>query len=139
MYKVLGCWELGYNSPLNEFYLWNFPLRDYSVDEFIMTPVSGIDKKVVEYKDIPTAIEANKELEVIYIDEKGEEDLESFVHPEDCLYVLGKAGYSPMRAIGNARSIKIETIAKGGMLWPHQCITIVLRDRMLKDGHNNNR
>lgn len=135
MIKVVGCWELGYNTPLVEFDQWAFPLRDFGVDEFIMTPVSGIDRKKFfkEDVDIPTVVEHNPELTPVYFDEQGTTLLQDFVHPENALYILGKASYSPWIANGsNGISVKIPTSFNGGLLWPHQVICMALYDRMMK-------
>ena len=130
MIKVAGCWELGYNTPIMEYDLWHFPLRDFGVDEFIMTPVSGINKKVTEYKLVQDAIDANPTLIPVFVDEKGSTELEDFEHPEDVLYILGNAGNTQYKNKGF--SVKVKTIANKGLLWPHQAICIVLYDRIKK-------
>ena len=135
MINVVGTWELGYNTHITEFDAWAFPLRDFGVDEFIMTPVSGIDRKKFfkEAKDIPTVIAENPDLVPVFLDEEGTTLLSDFEHPENVLYVLGKASYSPWRSCGsNGISVKIPTIQQGGLLWPHQAICIALYDRMMK-------
>ena len=133
MIKVVGVWEQGWNAPLSEFPLWDFPLRSFDVDEFCMTPVSGIAARVTEAATIEDVIAANPGLVPVYIDENGAEDLATFDHPEDALYILGKAGYSPWKAHGEkGRSLRIETSVGGGMMWPHQCVTMALHDRMVK-------
>lgn len=133
MIKVIGVWELGWTAPISEHPLWDFPLRSFAVDEWYMTPVSGIAKRVTEVGSIDDAISLNPDLTPIYVDENGEEELRSFQHPENALYILGKAGYSPWAANNKqGRSLQIETVVGGGMMWPHQCIPIVLYDRMVK-------
>lgn len=135
MIKVAGCWELGYNTPLVEFDQWAFPLRDFGVDQFIMTPVSGIDRKKFfkEDVDIPAVIENNSDLVPVYFDEKATTLLEDFEHPENALYILGKASYSPWIADGSKGiAVKIPTAFNGGLLWPHQVIVLALYDRMMK-------
>ena len=126
--KVAGCWELGWNVPLSEFDLWHFPLREYQVDEFIMTPVSGIKARVKEFQDIPEALAANPELTPVYVDENGEDTLGEFEHPENAIYILGKANYSPLRT-AKGLSVKIKTPDNGGRIWQHQAIVLVLQDR----------
>jgi len=133
MIKVLGCWELGWSTPIMEFDLWYFPLRDFKVDEFIMCPNSGIARNVTEFKDIQAAIDANPDLTPIFLDEDGETELSDFIHPVDALYIFGKASYSPFSAMAKkGQSVKIETGEGKGMLWPHQAASIVLYDRHLK-------
>lgn len=138
MIKVAGVWELGWNTPIIEFDLWNFPLRDFGVDEFIMTPISGINKKVTEFNNIQEVIDNNNDLTTVFIEEYGETDLKDFEHPQNALYVLGKAGYSPLKALNGQISVKIPTICNKGLLWPHQAICIVLNDRVSKYDSNNN-
>ena len=137
MIKVAGCWEQGWNTPILEYDLWFFPLKEYGVDEFIMTPVSGIDRKVTEYKDICDVIIDNEDLTIVYVDEEGEEELEDFDHPENALYICGKANFSPMKVMGNARSVRIQTTNHGGRLWPHQAMCLVLDDRKRKSNVSN--
>jgi len=133
--KVAGMWELGYCAPLTEFDLWAFPLRDFGVAEWIMAPVSGVQKKVTEVERLGDAIAANPELTVVFVDEAGETPLQDFEHPENALYVLGRANFSPMRSFGADHehvSVRVETQEAKGLLWPHQAIVIVLYDRARK-------
>lgn len=132
--KVAGCWELGWSTPIMEYDLWKFPLLEYNIDEFIMTPISGINKKMTEYNDISEVIENNPDLTPVFVDEKGEESLEEFDHPENALYILGKASYSPMMG-REGKSVKIHTPNSAGRLWPHQAIVLVLNDRINKECH----
>ena len=133
MIKIAGVWELGWNAPLSEYDLWLF-LRDFAVDEWYMSPVSGISKRdVTEVPCITDAIEANPDLTPVYVDEKGETPLRSFQHPENPLYVFGKVGKSPWSANGKKGiSVRIETPGEHGLIWPHQCLAIVLYDRISK-------
>ena len=134
MIKVAGVWELGWNTPLFEYDLWAFPLRDFGVDEWYMTPVSGIRKKwITELGSLEEAFTLNPDLTPVYLDEAGETDLQEFEHPTDTLYICGKAGYSPWRAHGaTGKSLKIKTVLDNGLLWPHQCVVLALYDRMVK-------
>lgn len=132
MIKIAGCWELGWNTPILEYDLYHFIAKEYQADELIMTPVSGINKKVTEYAAIEDAIAANPALTPIFIDENGTEELTDFVHPVDALYIFGKSNYSPMLSIGEHKSIKINTPMNLGGLWAHQAMTLVLHDRFKK-------
>lgn len=131
MIKVAGIWELGWNTPIMEYDLWHFPMRDFKVDEWYMSPISGINKgKITEIATIRESIDLNPDFTPIFVDENGSEDLADFKHPENALYILGKAGGSPM--IKTDMSVKIETKEGKGLLWPHQAICIVLHDRLKK-------
>ena len=130
--KVVGAWEVGWSTPWLEYDLWHFTMRDFGVDEWIMTPVTGIVKKnIVEAADISAVVETNPTLAPVYVDENGDIDLVDFVHPTDALYILGKASYSPWVGAGSPAnsSVKIVTPLQAGLLWPHQAIGIVLYDR----------
>jgi tRNA(Leu) C34 or U34 (ribose-2'-O)-methylase TrmL len=134
--KVAGMWELGWNTPILEVDLWMYPLRDYGVDEFFMSPVSGIaESYVTEVHNIMDTIAAERDAgcTIVYVDEKGEEDLAAFQHPENVLYVFGKASTS---LIGYKtpldRSVRITTPNNLATLWPHQAAVLVLHDRVNK-------
>lgn len=133
---VAGVWELGWNTPIKEADLWEHPLRDFEVDRWWMTPVSGIgNRRVAERATLPEILDQarNDGLTVVFVDERGETPLTDFVHPEHALYVFGKASFSPLslRKEGEG-SIVIDTPANLGGLWPHQAASIVLYDRLLK-------
>jgi hypothetical protein len=134
MIKVCGNWELGWNTPIMEYELWAYMLQDYGVDEWIMSPVSGIDKpNITEIATTEKVVLANPDLTPVYLDEKAEISLDDFVHPENALYILGKASYSPWMAAGSTGlSIKIDTPHGVGGLWPHQAVNLVLYDRNKK-------
>lgn len=139
MIAVAGCWELGWSSPIKEYDLWRFLIDEYKIDAWFMCPVTGIQKKVSELSTMADIFNANEGMEIVHMDEKGEESLVEFEHPEDALYVFGKASYSPMRSIGGGRSVQIPTPTNGGRLWPHQALAILLHDRMVKNGYYINR
>lgn len=139
MVKVAGLWELGWNTPLAEAWLWQFVLRDFEVHDWFMSPVSGIKVTepgltLVEYPSIVDTLDANPEQRV-FVDEAGEISLPNFEHPEDVIYVFGSAGTSPMRqrlVRESDLTVSIPTIQNAGVLWPHQCLLIVLYDRLIK-------
>lgn len=135
--KVAGLWELGWNTPIKEIDLWEFPLRDFGVDKFYMSPVSGIDHSMVEERhSIEEVLKEAREIgtAVVFVDEKGTASLKDFHHPADVLYVFGKSGLNPLTAYGQKGdlSVVIETKVNGGILWPHQAAAIVLYDRFKK-------
>ncbi len=137
MIKVAGLWELGWNTPMFEHDLWAFPLRDFGIEEWYMSPVSGIQSTAVrEVPDIGVFLQEQRTsgIQVVHFDEKGEIDLEGFIHPEHALYVFGKAGVSSLRGYGKDgdQSVRIRTQNHLGTLWPHQALSIVLYDRLRK-------
>lgn len=136
--KVAGCWELGWNTPIKEADLWETMLRDFKVDKWYMEPVSGIDKvDVHEVASLEALVNDERAIgtSIVFVDENGETPLTNFKHPENVLYVFGKASYSPMRALKREGdlSIRIETPAQAALLWPHQAAAIVLYDKIRKN------
>ena len=137
MVKVAGIWEQGWNTPFLEYDLWEYPLRDFEVFQHYMCPISGIDKPVSERKSIQEILDENKDLQVVWVDERGTCKLKEFIHPENVLYIAGRTTSSPMTQHGKPEhfSVAIETKSNGsneGMLWAHQAISIILYDRLIK-------
>ena len=129
---VIGSlWEFGWNTPIKEFDLWHYPMREFGVDEIAMTPVSGIKNKVREFHSVEEMIQYYG-LPVILCDELGETPLQRFEHPkEGALYLFGRTSRSLLGQY-NYPSIKIETPEEKGMLWGHQAASIIMYDRFCK-------
>jgi hypothetical protein len=130
---IAGLWEFGYSTPLLELDLWQYPLREYGVGEFVMAPVSGIRSDyVTEVPDLGAWLKG-QERTLVFVDENGDVELEKFEHPAAVIYVFGKASTSAMTAYGKGhQSVRIDTPYKTGMLWPHQAAVMVLHDRWRK-------
>jgi len=147
MVKVGGIWELGWNTPLVESWLWTFPLREFDVMDWAMTPVSAIrhneqhsSMSLLEYDTVEEMVEQfSGDCVRVFVDEKGETNLADLVHPENAVYFFGCAGRSPtsLKREGDI-CVKIPTIANSGVMWPHQVLVTVLYDRLMKDGRNGN-
>lgn len=138
MIVVGAIWEQGWFDFETEFNLWNFPLLDLGVDEFAMTPISGIkNNKVKEFNNVKDLVEYYN-LPIIIGTEYGESTLQDFKHPENALYLFNRTsgGELPIKA---DYTLKIETVLNKGMLWGHQAASIILYDRFLKNGNNNSR
>lgn len=143
--KVAGIWELNWNSPLVESWQWTFPLREFEVGDWAMSPVTGIKHngshaglELEEYDSIKNMVNtfADDTYTRVFIDENGATPLEEFVHPEKAVYFFGNAGRTPAEyKTENDVSVKIATPANAGVLWPHQCLVTVLYDRMIKTQH----
>lgn len=134
--KVAGMWDLAWNTPIKEIELWEYPLKDFGVEAFYMTPITGISKKEVEEREsLEEILDENKDYTVIFCDERAKTLLSDFKHPKKALYVFGKANFSPflsMKRKGDL-SLKIETgHERGGLLWGHQAASIILYDRFIK-------
>lgn len=138
MIVVAGIWEDGWNTPIKELDLWHYPLRDFAVDELAMTPVSGIaTNKVKEFHTVEDIVE-HYDLPVIICTEHGETDLVDFKHPKDALYIFNRTSGGEL-PVTPAHTLKIRTGLNKGMLWGHQAASIILYDRLLKDGDNDSR
>jgi hypothetical protein len=133
MIKVAGAWEQGWGlTTESEFPLWEFPCRTYEVSEWYMAPVLMPPKGrlLTQVETLQDAIDANPDYTVVWVEEDGEIDLRDFEHPENALYILGRAGWSEWKNQGRpSNSVVIDTPVKGGMLWAHQCIPLVLQHR----------
>lgn len=137
---IASIWELGWNTPLKEAELWQFPLQDFGVDTFYMSPVSGIfstaTTQIIERPDIEEIIITHRLAgnTIVFVDEGGDTELSDFQHPTNVLYVFGKTSLSPMIAYKQPgdMSLFIKTKQDLGLLWSHQAATLVLYDRMKK-------
>jgi tRNA(Leu) C34 or U34 (ribose-2'-O)-methylase TrmL len=131
MITVVGTWDLGWNTPIKEAELWGFVLRDFKVDAWYMSPVSGIVSgfDLVEDAQMETRIVTERARnELVFIDESAEKYLSDFTIPNNVCFVLGKAGFSPYKTFYRKGddAIRIPTPANIAGLWPHQALAIVL-------------
>lgn len=139
---VAGHWELEWNTPIKEAELWNLMLRDFSVNDWRMFPVTGIRQNewrevlLREYPDLPTLLQDAQDYTHVYLEPNGGVELEEFEHPENAMYIFGSARFRP--SSGNIRpqdkSVYIKTIQDKGLLWPTQVLPVVLYDRLKKMG-----
>lgn len=131
MVVVCGVWEQGWFDYQTELNLWRFPLKDLGVDEFAMTPISGLESnKVREFHSIEEMVN-NYNLPIINCTEHGVSNLKDFQHPKDALYIFNKTSGGNLPIIPD-HTLKIETKLNKGMLWGHQAASIILYDRFLK-------
>jgi len=135
MLKVAGIWEQGWNTPWVEHDQWVYPLQEFGVDGWYMSPKTGIMKSsfLTEADNIQEIIQANPDLTVVWVDENASTPLSDFVHPENALYISGRTSESilPMKREGDL-SVYVETSVNGGGLWASQAISIILYDRLKK-------
>jgi hypothetical protein len=133
--SVVGMWELAYFVPLEEEYLWEFMLTDFGVDDYWMHPITGINRNFVKEKaTLPEIFLENSDKTIGWVDERGTTDLKDYTHPNNALYVFGKANYDlwTLHKEPEHESVKISTSANLAYLWPHQACSIVLYDRLVK-------
>ncbi len=138
MIHVAGLWELGWNTPIKEIELWDFMLRAFGVDEFHMTPITGISHRGItkEWATLQEILDHHRDLgfSIVFVDERGDIELQEFKHPDKALYVCGRANFSPLLgyATEEDKTVRVETLETRGLLWPHQALPVVLYDRRLK-------
>jgi tRNA(Leu) C34 or U34 (ribose-2'-O)-methylase TrmL len=134
--KVVGHWERGWDTPWQEFNWWKHPLMEYGVNEFYMTPITGLEKAaVIEHTSIDTILSENSTMTHVYVDEAATTELPDFVHPENAMYIVGRTGYSPYLTHfreGIDVAVKIPSVTNNGGFWGHQAVTMILYDRYLK-------
>ena len=145
--KVVGNWELSWNTPIKEAELWNFPLRAYQVSEWYMWPVSGIKHSewrrvnLHERHDLNEILEENQDLKRVYLEpaNKAFTDvkpvmLTDYEHPKDVLYIFGSAHYNA--ALIHQREeddvVMVPNRENSGVLWPHQVLVALFYDRLIK-------
>jgi hypothetical protein len=133
MIEVAGVWELGWSAPITEIEHWVMAVRSFGVERINMTPVSGVECRLLdEHLSMPDLIKAKPHLTPVFVDECGEVELRDFEHPEDALYIFGKANYAPYRLLGMGHlSVRIDCSLMG-MMWPHQAMCVALYDRLGK-------
>lgn len=131
--EVAGHWERGWSAPLTEVTQWQMVMRSFGVERLNMTPVSGIDKRWVhEYPTLIDLLADRSHLTPVCVDEKSNVELAEFEHPQEALYVFGKARYSPFSDMAkDYLSVRIDAEVPG-MMWPHQALAVVLYDRHKK-------
>jgi len=132
MVIVAGIWEQGWFDFKTELNLWYFPLKDFGVDEFAMTPISGLNNnRVEEFHSVGDIIQYYN-LPVILCTENGNSTLEEFEHPEDALYLFNRTSGGVIIEQPDY-SLRIKSKLNKGMLWGHQAASIILYDRFLKN------
>ena len=133
MIEVAGTWELGWSAPITEIEHWGMVMKSFGVDRINMTPVSGITCRYLdEYNTVEAILEAKQHLTPVFVDEEGAVELTDFVHPENALYVFGKANYAPFGPLGKDHlSVRIDCSLMG-MMWPHQALAVLMYDRNKK-------
>jgi len=137
--KVVGHWELGWRSPINEFDVWIHPLKEFGLDEFYMVPVSGISKsRCLEKTNLQEVFAETDQqnFERVFVDENATVELPDFNHPTNALYVIGRTGFSPYMTEfreGIDHAVKIPSMVNNGGFWGEQAAIMILYDRFLKE------
>jgi len=136
--RIAGFWDLEWNTPIKEIDKWKFMNQDFMVNKFYMTPVSGIiNPTVFEFNNFDEILhECNIDgYTPVYVDERSTVPLTTFQHPENALYIFGKARYNPVDQFKTDSDlwVRIDTPSGSpGLLWGDQVAAIILYDRHLK-------
>ena len=144
--KIVGNWELSWNSPIKEVEQWNLLLSDFNISDWYMWPISGVRNNqrnmvnLIEKEKFEDILQENLDKTWVFFEPKNPRtgemgvSLEEFKHPEDVLYIFGSAHFNPVLGYKREKDIvvTIPTINNIGGLWPHQCLAICLYDRMVK-------
>jgi len=135
---IAGLWELGWTAPISEIDLWNVICIEFNIQKLLMVPVTGVHNKckvLQETNDLPTVL---KEINfpIIIFDELAENTLEDLIHPNDCVYLFGKATRSGVDLARDSKlpytAVRVKTPANKGSLWAFHIASIVLYDRQVK-------
>jgi tRNA(Leu) C34 or U34 (ribose-2'-O)-methylase TrmL len=147
MVAVVGHWEQSWNVPATEAPMWSLPLRDWGVAEWHMWPVTGIRNgeqrvELVEHHDLESALRS-ADGSLVFVEPRNPSfpttmlgvDLPDFDHPHNAVYVFGSAHHNPVAHVGSRfahEQVVIPTVENAGVLWPHQALSVVLYDRLVK-------
>ena len=151
MVSVLGHWDIGYHAPITEQYYWFFPMRDFGVTDWNMSPVSGIRCRepqvtLTEWGHYDDYFDSNQEKVRVFLEPRTKHQnpdtiwLHDFEHPEDCVYVFGSAHYNPTLKHKRNQDVVVSVKSKNdkGVFWGDQIMCLVLYDRMMKHGGYSN-
>ena len=145
--KIAGIWELNWNVPITESWMWTFVLREFGITDWHMTPVSGIRHNeshtgldLIEHDrcdDMVAEVSKDETYTRVFVDETGAIPLNEFEHPEKAIYFFGCAGRAPTdHKDSTDLVVSIPTQENHGVLWPHQCLLTILYDRYIKSLEN---
>lgn len=145
---VAGNWELSWNTPIAEGHLWNLPLRAFEVEEWKMTPVTGIKNTDAGTKYATNLTEYHTFEEMladcagtrIFVEPPNKFNriemtlLQDFVHPEDAVYIFGSAHLNPTQLYAKEGDLglTVPTTRGSGVCWPHQIMVAIMYDRLVK-------
>ena len=129
-------------APMMESFHWSFVLRDFSVTDWNMVPVSGIMNneqlhvELSEWETYDKFFEQETSLTRVFMEPRTSKQpdttwLHDFEHPEDCVYIFGSAHYNPTIAHKRDQDIvvSIKTNKDSGLFMANQCLALVLYDR----------
>lgn len=132
--EVAGTWEFGWSAPKTEFDLWWGVMCSYGIPLLHMTPCSGFQHKMLMehngWDEMMFRTWTDVELTPVFVHEEADTELADFEHPENALYVFGRANFHAFSVYGqDHKAVRIDC-PKLGMLWPHQALAIVMDHRL---------
>lgn len=135
MITLVGLWEEGWLDYKTEAFMWKQLLSAYAVDKFVMCPARLPPRtNLLQFDDVSSALSELQGVRV-YLDPFGGEPLHDFKHPEDAIYIFGRAGDNNHRHISQEDNVvKIQT-PKRVDFFAICAASIVLYDRELKNGN----
>jgi hypothetical protein len=134
MIRIAGIWDYSWNFPAHEISQWEVLVREFNAERLYMTPITGIVNNVLdEKKSIQDVVNDCKGFTPVFVAENGTNDLVSYEHPENALYIFGRTNYSPFNdMIDQGESIKVITPTNQGLLLSPIIAGIILQDRYNK-------
>ena len=107
MVTLVGFWEYGWLEPKVELFMFRQLCAAYKVDRLVMIPtLLGPRTSVDQYDTLEEALESCSG-ERIFLEPSGSEHLDTFDHPEDAVYIFGKAMISNRHEEG--KMVRINT------------------------------
>lgn len=123
MITIAGVWEDGWDLTIpGQENLWRFVARAFGAGVKMSADSRELARTISEYRD--------EGFEIVFFDENGDVELANLEHPEQALYVFGRANFDlgALAAPGDV-SVRIETPVPHGLMWGHQAAAIALYDR----------
>ena len=131
---LLGLWESGWLEPKVEAFLWRQLVSAYAVDELVLCPQLLAPRTNLEqFNSVGDAL-PQLHGEHVLLDPNEGESLADFVHPQEAVYIFGRAGDDNRRWAKDATFVRIVTPAPVDFFALHAA-AIVLYDRETKRGN----
>jgi tRNA pseudouridine-54 N-methylase len=132
MITVISRWEFGWLDPSVEAFMWKQLTKAYKVDQVIFAPTRLENRLFPIQKDsIEEAIASAQGKKVFLIPGEGN-DLASFEHPDDAVYIFGNAMNGNQQEAEGEIQVQINTPAPIDF-FAINAAAIVLYDRRVKD------
>jgi len=105
----VGHWEKDWLAPKVELFMWRQLKAAYHVERLVMVPrLLGKRTSVDEFETMDEAL-ADCAGSFVLLEPTGDTTLAEFSHPEDAVYIFGKAGTNNLKFSGVADTVRIVT------------------------------